>query len=144
MGTKMSASLEEEIIAEAIEFIDAFRGEGSPIDADKLDYSEQSLALLDEVLEDFYEQDEPLPEDLYFLSSAYMFEVIRREFGGRYIEGDEDNPVVLVIGEPKCQINLMVMAKVEGRVLNGPEDSLTFFYASIRPVLDRGVSTTLN
>lgn len=111
--------------------------------AGQLDYSRASLDLVDEILDGFDTDNRPLPADVHFQAAAYIGEVARREFGGRYLAGDEDNPYVLVIGEPHFQIGVMVMGKVAGRVLNGPEDSIPFFYDGIRPLVDRGVSATL-
>lgn len=119
------------------------RDPASRVRADQLDHSRASLDLVDEILAGFDADDRPLPSELHFQASAYIGEVARREFGGRYLAGDEDNPYVLVIGEPHFQIGVMVMGKVAGRVKNGPEDSIPFFYDGIRPLVDRGVSATL-
>ncbi|MFM9925369.1 hypothetical protein VLK31_20430 [Variovorax sp. H27-G14] len=139
----MPDSLEAGMASQAEDFIHAFSQSGAPIDGKQLDYSEASLALVDHVLDDFFKQQAPLPDDLHFLASAYVFEVARREFGGRYLRGDEDNPFVLVIGQGDAQVGVCAMAKVRGRAVNGPEDSLPFFYAGIAPVVARGVSATL-
>jgi hypothetical protein len=139
----MPATLEDGMASQANDFVHAFSQPGAPIDGHKLDYTEASLPLVDDVLDDFFKQQAPLPEDLHFLASAYVFEVARREFGGRYLRGDEDNPFVLVIGQGDAQVGVCVMAKVRGRAVNGPEDSLAFFHAGIAPLVARGVSATL-
>ena len=66
----MPKSLEEGMEWQAADFIGAFTSPRSPIDAGKLDYSEASLALVDRVLDDFYRQQAPFPDDLHFLASA--------------------------------------------------------------------------
>lgn len=111
--------------------------------AGDFDYSRASLALVDEMLGGFHTFDHPLPPDLLLESSAYIFEVARREFGGRYLAGSGDDLYVLVIGEPDFRIRVMVMGKVAGRVANGSEDSIPFFYDDIRPLVDRGAFATL-
>jgi len=128
---------------QAADFVEAFSPAGSPIDGSKLDYREASLELVDRVLDDFYRQGASLPDDLHFLTSAYVFEVARHEFGGRYLRGDEENPFVLVIGEGAVEIGVCVMSKVRGRAVNGPEDSIPFFYAGIAPLVSGGTSATL-
>ena len=140
---KVPASIEEGMASQANDFIDAFRGQGAPIDADALDYSEESIALVDQVLQDFHEQSAELPDDLHFLASAYVFECARKRYGGRYLRGDEENPFVLVMGEPDCQVGFCAMSKVQGRVKNGPEDSLQFFFAGIEGPLSRKTDATL-
>jgi len=79
---KMPASIEEGMESQAADFVEAFRGEGAPIDADKLDYSASSIALVDKILQDFHAQNAELPEDLHFLASAYVFECARKQYGG--------------------------------------------------------------
>jgi hypothetical protein len=137
------ATIEDAMGLQAREFINAFSRPGAPIDATKLDYSEASLPLVDAVLDDFYRNHIRLPDDLHFSASAYVFETGWRQFGGRYMRGDEDNPFVLVIGEPDFQIGVMVMAKIKGRAVNGAEDSIPFFYAGISPLVDRRTNATL-
>lgn len=83
----MPESIEQGMQWQAADFVGAFSQPGSPIDGGKLDYSEESLALVDRILDDFHRQQAPLPDDLHFLASAYVFEVARRAFGGRYLRG---------------------------------------------------------
>lgn len=115
----------------------------SPIQGGALDYSPESLDLIDRLLGDFHTRGGTLPEGLHADVSAYVFEVARRQFGGRYLRGDDENPLVLVIGEPDFQLGVMAMSKVAGRVANGPEDNIPFFYDGIAPLVARGKSATL-
>ena len=139
----MPASIAEGMQRQAADFVEAFSAPGAPIDGSKLDYSEASLELVDRILDDFYRQQAPLPDDLHFLTSAYVFEVARRAFGGRYLRGDDENPFVLVIGEGAAEIGVCVMSKVRDRTVNGAEDSIPFFYAGIEPLVSAGTSATL-
>lgn len=140
---KMPKTIEDGMASQANDFVQAFRGQGSPVPEGALDYSEASLVHVDKILDDFHRRQVELPEDLHFLASAYVFETARREFAGRYLRGDDDNPFVLVVGEPDCQIGIMAMAKVAARAANGQEDSIPFFYAGIAPAMARGEDVTL-
>jgi hypothetical protein len=140
---KMPASIEEGMASQAHDFIEAFRGDRSPIDASKLDFSKDSIALVDKVLQDFYLQKAMLPKDLHFLASAYVFECARKQYGGRYLRGDEQNPFILVIGGSEFQIGFCAMEKVVGRAKNGPEDSLLFFFERIESLYQQKKSVTL-
>ncbi|TWB07925.1 hypothetical protein FBZ99_1233 [Rhizobium sp. ERR 1071] len=140
---RMPATIEDAMASQAEDFVNAFSSPRAPIDAAKLDYSESSLLLVDQVLDDFYRKQAPLPEDLHFLASAYVFETARRQFGGRYLRGDQDNPFVLVIGEPDFRVGVMVMGKIRGRAVSGPEDSIPFFYAGIAPLVEKRSDATL-
>lgn len=139
----MPDSLEQGMEWQAGDFVTAFSAAGAPIDGSRLDYSEESLELVDRVLDDFYRQGASLPEDLHFLASAYVFEVARRAFGGRYLRADAENPFVLVIGEGEAEVGVCVMSKVRGRTVNGPEDNIPFFYAGIAPLVAAGKRATL-
>ncbi|MDH1262765.1 hypothetical protein [Pseudomonas sp. GD03944] len=140
---KMPASIEDGMASQAHDFINAFRSPGAPIDAAQLDFSRESILLVDHVLHDFYSQGAQLPEDLHFLASAYLFECARRHYGGRYLRGDENNPFVLVIGEPDFKIGFCAMEKVSGRTTNGPEDNLQFFFDGIESPYQQKKNATL-
>ena len=127
----------------AAEFVGAFSSAGSPIDGTKLDYCAPSIMLVDQVLDDFYRLKANLPDDIHELACAYIFEVAHREFGGRYLAGDAENPIVLVIGAGDAEVGVCVMSKVRGRATNGPEDSIPFFYAGIAPLVAAGRRATL-
>ncbi|PTS77741.1 hypothetical protein DBR33_02770 [Stenotrophomonas sp. HMWF022] len=121
---KVPPSHEHVMGLQAEAFIASFQEEGARINPAHLDYTRESLALVDSALDDFFVQERPLSEELHFLYSAYVFEVARRAYGGRYQRGDQKNPFVLVIGEPDFRAGVLVMEKVSGRVVNGPEDDL--------------------
>jgi hypothetical protein len=69
------------------------------------------------------------------LVSCYVYETARREHGGFYIAGDAENPFVLAIPEPEPRVIVFVQQKVRGRVSNGKEDSIPFFYDGIPGLL---------
>lgn len=140
---RMPPTLEDAMASQAADFVRAFSHPSAPIDATGLTYSEESLQLVDRVLEDFYQRQAVLPDDLHFLVSGYVFETARRQFGGRYLRGDQDNPFVLVIGEPDFQVGVLVMRKIRGRVANGLEDSIPYFFAGIAPLVERRTNATL-
>lgn len=140
---KMPATIEAAMQSQSRDFVDAFSGAGSPIDAKGLDFSEASLELVDEVLHDFYLQEAPLPDDLHFLASAYIFETARQQFGGRYLRGDAPDDFILAIGEPEFQVTVFVMSKVRNRTIKGPEDNIPFFYAGIAPLVARKANAML-
>lgn len=108
-----------------------------------LDYSEASLATVDAFLERYHRGDLLWDGSLLMPTSAYVFEVIRRRFGGRYLASTADNPIVIVLGEPEFQLGVMVMGKITGRILNGDEDNLPFFYDGIAPLVAQKKSATL-
>jgi hypothetical protein len=137
------ATLEDLVAAQADRFVQVVEGPGASLPAGTLDFGRASLDDVDAALHDFHVQGAELPDELHGLAAAYLFEVARREFGGRYLRGDTENPLVLVVGEPDAAVGILGFAKVRGRVVNGPEDNLGFFYDGISPALARGGSVTL-
>ncbi|WP_313374430.1 hypothetical protein [Chishuiella sp.] len=114
--------------ANAERIIEAF---GEKYD-DAFDYSVKSLESIDELLEnlaDFAEQmDEEMKSDLIAQAGSYIFEVARRNYGGKYFWYDKLNQPILVTGIPHFQISLVAFEKVKMRIENGQEDNIPFFF----------------
>ncbi len=112
-----------DLAAEGVDFFEA-RFDG-------FDYSEASLAVVEELLHEASDFFENLPaerqDQIVEQVGAYVFEVARRNFGGRYFWYDAGNQPILVTGLPEFEIALLAYDKVRGRLKNGPEDSITFF-----------------
>lgn len=100
---------------------------------DKLDYSEASLALVDRLLAEATSWVSDLTHfqfnELVENISAYILEVGRREFGGRYMWHEGQDQPVLVVGEPDCRIGVLTREKVRGRLGGDDGDQIPFFYA---------------
>lgn len=102
------------------------------VDGVHLDYTPQSLELVDQILDRFHQ--ERLGSDLVAETlwgfGCYLGEVLVRNAGGRWIatpadaRGRFDFPIVLQRDERLCN----PIGKAFKRVDNGPEDSLVFFY----------------
>lgn len=96
------------------------------------DYSERSLVALDDLLDnfaDFKDQLDPgMLEDLIAQAGSYIFEVARRNYGGRYFWLEERNQPIFVTGIPDFEIALVAFDKVRMRIENGKEDSIPFFF----------------
>lgn len=104
-------------------FDDRFKG---------LDFTENSLKIIDDILEevsDFYEEMPELQQKSIIDSiGSYIFEVARRNYGGKYFWYDQRNQPILVTGKPNFEISIIVFDKVEGRILNGEEDNIPYFF----------------
>ncbi len=117
----------EDMIALAAECVDFFEAR-----FDGFDYSEASLAVVEELLgeaSDFFENMSPKRQDqIVSQVGAYVFEVARRNLGGRYFWYDAGKQPILVTGLPEFEISMLAYDKVRGRLVNGPEDSILFFF----------------
>lgn len=98
-----------------------------------LDYTVESLQLVDEALEeasDFYdEMNEQQQNNLIGSAGSYIFEVARRNFGGKYYWHDQLNQPILVTGQPEFEVSIIAYDKVKGRLENGKEDNIPFYFA---------------
>lgn len=98
----------------------------------KLDFTVKSLETVDEILDeasDFYEDMKQEQKDWIINSvGAYIFEVARKNYGGKYYWFDQRNQPIFVTGQPKFEISIVVFDKVKGRMENGKEDNIPFFF----------------
>ena len=97
-----------------------------------LDFSVDSLHLLDEVIAEntaFYKEgDDETKRIMVMKIGSYVFEVARRNFGGRYFWYDRLSQPILVTGRPEFEMSLLAYEKVKGRFENGAEDNIPFFF----------------
>src|SRR5690606_31971927 len=114
----------------------------SDLDTSSFDYAVASVTALDGVLEQAHQGALALTPMQTVGAAAYLYEVARRHYGGLYEVCDDDDPVVLVTGEPEFEVCLCAMAKVERCVRNGPAERLPeFFQHYVRAVTDRRSDT---
>ncbi len=96
-----------------------------------LDFSESSLKFLEgilEILSESYPDMENHEKELVVNHTAsYIFEVARRNYGGKYFI-TEENRVLLVTGLPRFEVSIDVHNKVKGRLLYGRENNIPFFF----------------
>ena len=97
-----------------------------------LDYSEKSLDVIEEMLEEaskFAEQMSPKDsQSLIELMGSYVLEVAHRVHGGSFHWNEQRRQPVLVIGEPVYQVAIMTFDKVRGRLSGDKADNIPFFY----------------
>ncbi|VTR91006.1 Uncharacterized protein OS=Cellulophaga algicola (strain DSM 14237 / IC166 / ACAM 630) GN=Celal_0150 PE=4 SV=1 [Gemmata massiliana] len=98
-----------------------------------LDYSESSLALLEQMAEEVAGYFEDMTTDQRETASqqfgCYILEVGRRQFGGRYAWFEQRNQPVLIVGEPTFRVAMITWDKVLGRLSGDSGDNIPFFYS---------------
>lgn len=136
------AAAAEHVRARAEAFISALEEAGAPVARAQLDFTPASLEALDELLGEFHTSGVEAPQDVITGAGCYVMEVGRAEHGGVYQAFNEDDPLVLVVRHEAGQVGLLATSKVKGRVMNGPEDNLPFFYAGFtQAIRDRRSAT---
>ena len=98
-----------------------------------LDFSVKSLEVVDRALDeasDFYdEMGAEQRKNLISTVGSYVFEVARRNYGGNYFWYDQLNQPILVTGQPEFEVSIIAFEKVKGRIENGKEDNIPFYFA---------------
>ena len=109
-----------------------------------LDYSVPSLKVLDhEILSLFSENkddmDSGMLDDIVAQAGSYIFEVARRNYGGKYYWFDQLNQPILVTGQPDFEISILAFEKVKQRIENGEEDNIPYFFDGYEERVKKGV-----
>jgi hypothetical protein len=96
------------------------------------DFSEQSVAVIEETLEEASRYFPDLPEDqarqLVQCFGCYLLEVARHQFGGSYLWHEQRDQPVLVVGEPKFHVAIITWDKVRARLRGDKADNVSFFF----------------
>lgn len=120
--------LEQQVADKAERAVDQLRDRSN----DSLDYTEASLAVVEDMLVEASEFIKEMPDDqvdaLVHMLGSYILEVGRREFAGKYYWHDGRDQPVLVVGEPESRIAILTFDKVRGRLSGDPADNIRFFY----------------
>ncbi|WP_334073084.1 hypothetical protein [Paenibacillus sp. A14] len=133
----MTRKLEEDIRFTAESLARNFADRGN------FDFSIESLQSLDELLEeagDFDLEEEQL-DSISSMAGCYMFEVARRNFGGVYVWSPDRQQPVLITGEPDFSVSLFAFDKVRGRIRNGTEDNIPFYFSGYMQAVEKGRGT---
>lgn len=106
------------------------------------DFTVNSLNALDELLEQFHENqndiDEEMKSDVIAQAGSYVFEVARRNYGGKYFWHDKMNQPILVTGQPNFEISIIAFDKVKMRIENGREDQIPFYFKGYEERVKKG------
>lgn len=118
------------------------QGRGSPYTAG-LDYSVTSMAIVDTLVHDVIAGTLSLDAMQTLGMSAYIYEVARRHHGGLYEVCDDDDPVVLVTGEPDFDVCLCAISFVTQRLALGTDETFPAFMARYVAAVQAKASTTI-
>ena len=101
----------------------------------ELDYSAESLALLDKIIDEHFPKKQAPAMDTTLLTfGAYVGETIRRLLGGEWEETDNHE---LALNKVGGIAQLFPMNKTRKRFENGIEDSLADFYVAVRHIIEK-------
>ncbi|MGE6915793.1 hypothetical protein [Achromobacter kerstersii] len=122
----------------AQDFVDAAGTTGAV-----LDYSLSSVHALDDALEAAHLGTLPLTPMQTVGAAAYLYEVGRRAHGGLYEVCDDEDPVVLVCGDPGSEVCFGAIAKVERRIRDGAAESIPAYFEQFTTALQTGEPCTI-
>lgn len=93
----------------------------------QLGYTEASILMLDELIDAAWPDEPPvLIDNMILLWGSFLGEAIIRTLGGEWLETSEGWCVQ--IGD----LRIMVFNKIKKRFLNGNEDSISYYYQSLK------------
>jgi len=133
----MQSRLEQDIISTAESFKNNFSDKGN------FDFSVLSLHEVDVILDELceYELDHDTLDSVSSMVGSYVFEVARRNYGGKYYWVQEKEQPVLVTGEPEFSISIFAFDKVRGRIQNGKEDDIPYYFDGYIKAVEKGKQT---
>lgn len=133
----MQSRLEQDIISTAESFKNNFSDKGN------FDFSVLSLREVDVILDELceYELDHDTLDSVSSMAGSYIFEVARRNYGGKYYWIQEREQPVLVTGEPEFSISIFAFDKVRGRIQNGKEDDIPYYFDGYIKAVEKGKRT---
>ncbi|WP_410768954.1 hypothetical protein [Fontibacillus sp. BL9] len=134
MGLIMQRNLKDDIMSTSESFSVNFADKGN------FDFSVESLQSVDDILEELsdFEMDGEMLHSVSSMAGCYIFEVARRNFGGEYFWIEEREQPVLITGEPDFSISLYAFDKVKGRIQNGKEDHIPFYFEGYISAVEKG------
>ncbi|MBB1594505.1 hypothetical protein [Achromobacter sp. UMC46] len=134
--------VQEEFVARvadaAQDFVQAARSTGA-----LLDYSLSSVHALDDALEAAHVGTLPLTPMQTVGAAAYLYEIGRRAHGGLYEVCDDEDPVVLVCGDPGSEVCFGAIAKVERRIRYGASEAIPAYFELFTAALQTGEAHTI-
>ncbi len=99
---------------------------------DRLDYTEKSLELIEEILAEAVQYRTELPPHvvtgLVQELGSYILKVAHLRYGGSFFWLDDSAEPVLVVGEPQRHIAIATWGKVRSRLSGDEADNIPFFY----------------
>jgi len=97
-----------------------------------LDYSERSLVVVEEMLDEASRYAAQMPEKdrtaLVELLGSYILAVAHRAHGGNFYWLSQRDQPVLVVGQPRIEIAIITFDKVRSRLNGDKADNIPFFY----------------
>ena len=123
----------ESMVGQMAEKIVAFAHSLDPDHPTKLDYSIDSLTALDALLGEtpVASLEDGLVTALAAQAGCYIFEVARRTYGGTYYMDARTEQPLMIISEPDFSVSFLAIEKATGRLKNGDEDNIPFYFDGI-------------
>ncbi|CAB5511416.1 hypothetical protein [Achromobacter anxifer] len=134
--------VQEEFVARVADAAQDFVQAAGPTGA-VLDYTPSSVHALDEALEAAHLGTLPLTPMQTVGAAAYLYEVGRRAHGGLYEVCDDEDPVVLVCGEPGTEVCFGAIAKIERRIRYGAAEAIPPYFEQFTAALQAGEPCTI-
>jgi len=98
-----------------------------------LDYNEESILALDDIISQGWPNPVPLVADpILVLFGSFLGEAMRRVFGGEWVETQQGWGLKI-----NDTVTVFPFVKIRKRLTNGMQDSITYYYQSVKEVVKR-------
>ena len=130
----MMNDLMADIISTAENFADNFRDKGY------FDFSIDSLRDVNTILEEIgdFVLDENEQYNCSTMVGSYIFEVARRNYGGKYYWVEEEQQPILVAGEPEFSVSIKAWDKAKKYIVNGGDEDIPFYIDGYKEHIEKG------
>ncbi|HOX97082.1 MAG TPA: hypothetical protein PL066_01850 [bacterium] len=96
----------------------------------ELNYDEESILKLDNIIQESWPDKPPIQIDnVIVLFGSFLGEAIKQTLGGEWVETEQG--LGIKIGDA----TIMVFTKIKKRLLNGMEDSISYYYKNLKRML---------
>ena len=104
------------------------------------DFSCESLLSVNELIEEVmdYDVDEDTQYNIMTMAGSYVFEVAKRNFGGKYYWLQSEQQPILIAGEPDFTVSIKAWDKVKKYMENGSEDDLKYYIEGYKEYIEKG------
>ena len=85
-----------------------------------------------------YDVDEDTQYNIRTMAGSYVFEVAKRNFGGKYYWLQSEQQPILIAGEPDFTVSIKAWDKVKKYMENGSEDDLKYYIEGYKEYIEKG------
>lgn len=134
---RIPQNIEEEMVYQSALFVEYVK-EDRASQGEQLNYSQESLQIVDLIIDEFRHENRILGDREHMLISAYAFETARAHFGGEYKKAGEEvandlvDPYFLLFWAGASRVRYAPMSAISTRTVSDRQASVSTLYERMR------------